>query len=108
MTRPLPDQPPPDFSQSDPSAPPDEKHGSHRAISVGQILAGLLFVVVIIFVAENTRKVKVRLIVPEVTTNLFVPILIAAVLGALIAALMRFRRQSRARRRDRTRTSGQR
>jgi uncharacterized integral membrane protein len=84
---------------------PDEGHEKQRAVSVGQILAGLLLILVVIFVAENTRKVQVRLIIPEVTTRLFVPILIAAVLGALIAALMRHRRQSRAKGRRRGRRS---
>ena len=60
---------------------------------MSQILAGILFVVVIVFIVENTRKVKVRLIGPEVNAPLYVVILIAAVLGALIAALMRHRRK---------------
>jgi uncharacterized integral membrane protein len=62
-------------------------------MSTGQILAGVLFVVVVVFILENTRSVKVRLIGPEVTAPLAVPILIAAVLGALVAWLMRLRRQ---------------
>lgn len=60
---------------------------------MGQILAGILFVVVIVFIVENTRTVRVRLIGPEVNAPLYVVILIAAVLGALIAALMRYRRK---------------
>jgi uncharacterized integral membrane protein len=64
-------------------------------VSVGQILGALLFVVVVVFVLENTRSVKVRLLVPEVTTPLAVPIVIAAVLGAIIAWLLRLRREHR-------------
>ena len=65
---------------------------SRRHFSTGQLLGGILFVLVIVFVLENTRSVKVRLWVPEVTAPLAVPILIAAVLGALVAWLLRYRR----------------
>jgi uncharacterized integral membrane protein len=66
---------------------------SRRHFSTGQMLGGVLFVLVIVFVLENTRTVKVRLWIPEVRTPLAVPILIAAVLGALVAWLLRYRRQ---------------
>jgi uncharacterized integral membrane protein len=49
--------------------------------------------VVVIFVLENTRSVHVRLIIPQVTTPLAVPIVIAAVLGGLVAWLLRYRRK---------------
>ena len=76
-------------SQSTPAAKPK------RAISVGQILAGILFVVVVVFVLENTRVVTVRLLFPEVRVSLALALVIAAVLGALIAALLRYRRTRR-------------
>lgn len=63
-----------------------------RPISVGQILGGLLFVLVIIFIIENSRQVKIRLIIPEVKAPLYVAILIAAVLGSVITWLLRYRR----------------
>jgi uncharacterized integral membrane protein len=63
-----------------------------RPVSVGQILGGLLFVLVIVFIIENSRKVKIRLIVPEVKAPLYVAILIAAVLGSVITWLLRYRR----------------
>lgn len=70
------------------SAPVEKK----RAVSTGQILAGLLLILVVVFIAENSRKVKIRLIFPEVTAPLYVAILIAAVLGGIIGALLRYRR----------------
>jgi uncharacterized integral membrane protein len=60
---------------------------------VGQILGGLLFVITVIFILENTRSVTVRLIIPEVQAPLAVPIVLAAVLGALVAWLLRYRRR---------------
>ena len=66
--------------------------GPKRSVSTGQILGGVLLVLVVIFILENSREVKVRLIIPEVKAPLYVTILIAAVLGALIAWLLRYRR----------------
>jgi uncharacterized integral membrane protein len=66
--------------------------GRTRSVSAGQILGGLLFVLTIVFIVENSRSVKIRLIFPEVEAPLYVAILIAAVLGALIASLLRYRR----------------
>lgn len=88
-------QPPADSYQqpTDPAGTPAAPGARSRNVSAGQILAGLLFVVVIVFIVENSRQVRVRLIVPEVQAPLYVPILIAAVLGGLIGALLRYRRQ---------------
>jgi uncharacterized integral membrane protein len=66
--------------------------GAKRAVSAGQILGAVLFVLVIVFIIENSRSVKIRLIGPEVKAPLYVAILISAVLGALIAWLLRVRR----------------
>ena len=64
-------------------------------MSFGQILGGLLFVVTVIFILENTRTVPVRLIIPQVHTSLAVAIVLAAVLGALVSWLLRYRRRHR-------------
>jgi uncharacterized integral membrane protein len=102
--------PPPGAGQPVPAAPSTQPAQQDRAaqqgratqkpakqsrFSTGQLLGGILFVIVIVFVLENTRSVKVRLLIPEVTTPLAVPILIAAVLGALVAWLLRYRRHRR-------------
>jgi uncharacterized integral membrane protein len=72
--------------------PGTTRSGTKRPISVGQLLGGLLFVLVIVFIIENSRSVKIRLIVPEVKAPLYVAILIAALLGGLITWLLRYRR----------------
>ena len=78
-----------------PYTPPEQQPADKpkRAVSVGQILAGILLVIVVVFVVENTNKVSVRLIFPKVQVPLAVALLIAAVLGALISALLRYRRK---------------
>ncbi len=86
--------PGPSYEQyNEPPTPPGPGPAEKkRPVSVGQILGGLLFVLVIIFIAENSRSVKIRLIIPEVKAPLYIAILIAAVLGALITWLLRYRR----------------
>ncbi|MCW2656528.1 MAG: hypothetical protein JWR06_721 [Jatrophihabitans sp.] len=91
----VPGQPPygqqPYPQQPDPSgAVPPAQH--RRKVSTGQILGGLLLVLVVVFIIENSRTVKIRLIIPEVRAPLYVGILIAAVLGGLIASLLQYRR----------------
>lgn len=79
-------------------APPGAGHQGEpeppkRSISVGQILGGILFVLVVVFIFQNTHETKVRLIIPQYSMPVSLPIVIAAVLGALIAWLLRYRRQ---------------
>lgn len=96
MSDPYPGDPPPQGPPPPPppaSARPEQRPREHSRVSTGQILGGLLFVVVIVFVVENTRTIKVRLLIPEVRAPLAVALLIAAVLGALVAWLLRQRRQ---------------
>lgn len=59
---------------------------------MGQVLGGILFVLTVIFIFENTDDVNVRLIIPQYRMPVALPIVIAAVLGALIAWLLRYRR----------------
>ncbi len=90
-----------DQGQSDsgperPAATPTNTGTSRRDISAGQILGGILFVLIIIFIVENTEEVSIRIIAgPKVRAPVFVALLIAAVVGALISALLRYRRQRR-------------
>ena len=84
-----PGQPPHPGQRPAPAAEPEAK----RSVSVGQILGGILFVLVVIFIFENTHDVQVRLIIPQYKMPVALPIVIAAVLGALIAWLLRYRRQ---------------
>ena len=53
---------------------------------------------VVIFIVENTDNVKIRIIAgPKVNAPVFVALLIAAVAGALISELLRFRRKHKRR-----------
>lgn len=87
--------PQPQSAQQAPHRPKEPKH----PFSAGQILGGILLILLIIFIAENSTNVPIRIIAgPIVHPPLWVAIVIAAVLGALIAALLRYRRRVGARR----------
>ena len=81
------------------------EHGEKpkHPVSFGQILGGVLLVLVVVFIVENSKSVDIRLIGPVVHAPLYVAILIATVLGALIAALLRYRRVRGARRKQQAR-----
>lgn len=66
-----------------------------RHISPKQIIGLIVLAVFIVFIAENTRRVPVRLIGPEVHTSLAVALLISAVLGAAAILLVQQRRRHR-------------
>ncbi|MGK5632465.1 hypothetical protein [Streptomyces sp. URMC 123] len=73
-----------------------------RAAASGAVLAdepqpgriGLLVIAVlaVVFIVENTRRTKVRLLIPEVTMPLWMALLGMAVIGALCGAYL-FRRR---------------
>lgn len=74
-------------------APARSRGKSTRNVSVGQILGGILLVLVVIFIAENTRDVPIRFIAgPEVEVPVYLALLIAAVVGGLVGSLLRYRR----------------
>ena len=87
---PRPDPPPYEASPSTPAATEKQK----RSFSIGQFLAGALFVLVVIFIVENTSKVEIRIIAgPKVSLPVWVALLAAAIVGALISMLLRWRRK---------------
>ncbi|MEU5159996.1 LapA family protein [Streptomyces sp. NPDC020875] len=53
----------------------------------------VLLVLAIVFMAENTEQVRIRLIIPLVTMPLYLALLLMFVIGALCGALF-FRRRS--------------
>ncbi len=67
-----------------------------RRINARLIVGLVLLVLLIVFSAENTRSVKMRLIGPEVHAPLFLALLIAALVGVLIGLVVRRRRKSKA------------
>ncbi|WP_328324035.1 MULTISPECIES: LapA family protein [unclassified Streptomyces] len=69
-----------------------------QALTPTRILALLLTAVAIVLIAENTREVKIRLLVPVVTMPLYAALLIMFVIGLLAGALLVYNRRRRRRR----------
>ena len=66
-----------------------------RRLNARVIVGLVLLVLLIVFSAENTRSVRMRLIGPEIHAPLFLALLIAAVVGVLIGLVVRRRRKPR-------------
>lgn len=81
--------PGPPYQQPPPGGPP-EKPGP--SLSPGQILGIILLVLMIVFIAENTAKVKVRILIPQLHVPLFIALIISAALGSLGTLLIQWRR----------------
>lgn len=59
-----------------------------RRITVKQTLAAIVVVIVVILAIANSRKVRVDLVVTDVTMRLFVVIVASAVLGWVVGWFM--------------------
>src|SRR5579875_1444095 len=94
--------PPPDYGAADPSASQQATPAKQkRSVSVGQILGAILFILLIIFIVENSHDVHIRIIAgPELYPPVWIVIVISAVVGALISELLRYRRRVSARRKQ--------
>lgn len=63
------------------------------AITPGRAGIAALAVLTLVFIFENTRPTKIRLLIPQVTMPLYVALLIAALLGGLCGAYFARRRR---------------
>ncbi|MBT2508942.1 LapA family protein [Streptomyces sp. ISL-98] len=52
-------------------------------ITPARVAIILIVILTLVFIFENTRQVKVRLLIPEVTMPLYLALLAMAVIGAL-------------------------
>ncbi len=77
-----------DVNESSSTAPAKERRFGPR-----QILALIILVLLVVFVAANTQKVKVHFLVTTVNAPLYQVLAAMAVVGALIVLLVQFRRR---------------
>ncbi|MFG2734627.1 hypothetical protein N0X72_24915 [Streptomyces carpaticus] len=59
----------------------------------GRITALLIAVLVLIFIFENTRKTRIRLLIPEVTMPLWVALLATGLIGLFLGMYLTHRRR---------------
>ncbi|MFF0063444.1 lipopolysaccharide assembly protein LapA domain-containing protein [Streptomyces sp. NPDC005279] len=75
-------------------APSSRKAGAGPRLTPAMITGGVLAILAIVFIFENTQKVRIRLLIPEVTMPLYLGLLATFVIGALCGGIF-FRRRSR-------------
>ena len=79
--------------QYPPPTPPQQQPPQSWRPTPRQIAGAVILVLALVFIFENTKTVKVRLILPQVKAPLFVALLIAAILGGLVTLLIQWRRK---------------
>ena len=70
-----------------------ESGGRGAALTPGRIAVLVLAVLALIFIFENTRATRIRLLIPEVTMPLWMALLATGVIGALCGAYFVKRRR---------------
>jgi uncharacterized integral membrane protein len=66
--------------------------GWKAALTPGRVAVLLLAVLALIFIFENTRATKIRLLIPEVSVPLWTALLATALIGSLCGAYFMRRR----------------
>jgi uncharacterized integral membrane protein len=78
------------------TTPPPVKTTKKRSrLSPRSIVALVLLVLAIVFIAENTRQVKIRVIVPVVSMPLWAALTAMLVVGVLVGAFLHSRTTKR-------------
>lgn len=67
-------------------------NSSERSITAKQVAAGILAILVIVFILENTHHTNVRFIIPKTSAPLWLALLLSAAVGACAGALFVHRR----------------
>ncbi len=67
--------------------------GARDLVTPGRVAVVALGLLALIFIFENTRATKIRLLIPEVTMPLWMALLATAVIGALCGAYFMNRRR---------------
>ncbi|WP_203691019.1 DUF1049 domain-containing protein [Streptomyces sp. SID12488] len=67
--------------------------GARGVLTPARVAVGALAVLALIFIFENTRATRIRLLIPEVTMPLWMALLGTAVIGALCGAYFMRRRR---------------
>ncbi|MEU8618465.1 DUF1049 domain-containing protein [Streptomyces sp. NPDC048623] len=70
--------------------------GGSRArgvITPGRVAIGVVAVLLLVFIFENTRQVRIRLLIPEVTMPLYLALLATTLLGGICGYYVAARRR---------------
>lgn len=78
-----------------PPATDETAPARRRGISAKEVLGILVAVIAVIFIAENGSRTRIRFVGPQVTTYLWLALLVAAVLGFVAGLLVAWQRARR-------------
>ncbi|MFI1677516.1 MULTISPECIES: hypothetical protein [unclassified Streptomyces] len=67
--------------------------GSGGLMTPGRVAVAAVVVLTLVFIFENTRSTKIRLLIPEVTVPLWMALLGTGLIGALCGAYFMRRRR---------------
>lgn len=62
-------------------------------LTPGRVLAGILTILVLVFIFQNTQQTEIQVLVTEVTTPLWLALVITTVVGFIIGAFSLGRRR---------------
>ena len=68
------------------------RQGSRFPFTPRQVVGLVILILAVVFILQNRRRTVVRFIVPEATAPLWLALLISAVLGFVVGALLLARR----------------
>ncbi|KOG87352.1 DUF1049 domain-containing protein [Streptomyces varsoviensis] len=66
---------------------------ARELVTPSRLLLLVIAILALVFVFENTRQVKVRLLLPEVTVPLWIALAVMLVIGWLVGRFVTFRRK---------------
>ncbi|WP_329222392.1 LapA family protein [Streptomyces sp. NBC_01485] len=69
--------------------------GGNAAVTPARIAVLVLAVLTLIFIFQNTRDTKIRILIPEVTVPLWTALLAMGIIGALCGAYFAYTRTRR-------------
>ena len=74
------------------SARDGDRHTSRFPFTPRQVAGGVLLILAVVFILQNRRRTVITFIVPEATAPLWLALLLSALLGFLVGALLISRR----------------
>lgn len=69
-----------------------DRHASRIPFTPRQVAGLVLLILAVVFILQNRRRTVIRFIVPEATAPVWLALLISALLGFLVGALLVSRR----------------
>ena len=70
----------------------EDRHASRFPLTARQVAGLVLLIVAVVFILQNRRRTVITFLVPEATAPVWLALLVSALLGFLVGALLISRR----------------